>query len=439
MTAPNVAVVVLDTLRYDRFEKYFSWLDGIRFTNAYSTSHWTGSAHASLFTGQYPSEVGTTHKSRTLEWDGATLPEALQHEGYTTRMFSTNMQIYVWDGWERGFEERFGPDTRAVQTTPEGVFDWSKFVATTEATGVKRYANGLLQCLRGGYPLIPSLREGYRIKTTELMDTQAVMNRVQNTTFGDREFLFINIMDSHKPYSPPKTYRETDRSLGPEIEDGLAGRIDEPSMIKSAYDSCAQYISNAYRHLFADLMKEFDYVVTLADHGEHLGEHGLWAHVYGLNPELTHIPLVISGQGVQSKTVNTPVSILDVHQTVADAASSDVDSRGQNLLGEIEPRDRLVEYHGLAPGRRQRFEAAGVGDRYEPMDRPLDAIVSADGYAHETHEDGLEVTGRWSHDEAPRRLSELLNSIDRQQVTSGADDTDVSEEVQSRLEELGYV
>jgi arylsulfatase len=43
----SVAVVVLDTLRYDTFEEAFDWLPGRRFTQAYAPSHWTIPVHGS--------------------------------------------------------------------------------------------------------------------------------------------------------------------------------------------------------------------------------------------------------------------------------------------------------------------------------------------------------------------------------------------------------
>ena len=62
----NIALVVLDTLRYDAFEEFFDWLPGVRFTNVFSPGHYTIPAHAGIFTGQYPSEVGTHAKSEDL-------------------------------------------------------------------------------------------------------------------------------------------------------------------------------------------------------------------------------------------------------------------------------------------------------------------------------------------------------------------------------------
>ena len=81
---PNVAVVVLDTLRRDRFREYFDWLPGQFYSRAFSTSHWTVPAHASLFTGKYGSELGVTAKSPSLDCDEITLPEALSAAGYRT-------------------------------------------------------------------------------------------------------------------------------------------------------------------------------------------------------------------------------------------------------------------------------------------------------------------------------------------------------------------
>lgn len=434
---PNIAVVVLDTLRYDRFDESFPWLDGTRFTNAYSTSHWTVPAHASLFTGYYPSEVGTTVKARKLSWEGEVLPEALGRNGYTTRNFTTNLQTYIWDGWERGFDERVrGRSNADVDTDPDGVFEWREFVNEVETADMKTYARGLWQCLRSEHPLIRSLRHGYRLKTTQLTSVRAMLSRVRNTAFGDQEFLLINLMDTHKPYYPPKAYRPTDRPVKPTLYDAITDDVDDPGLVRRTYDGCARHLSDEYRKLFAELREDFEYVVTLADHGEHLGEDGLWVHTYGLRPELTHVPLVVSGEGIPSQTIDDAVSVVDVHQTIADLAGIDVPSRGEHLLNETSGSDRLVEYHGLAAKRREEFEELGIEEKFEPMDRPLDAIVSADGYAHETHDKGLVVSGSWSREEARRRLDELVANIDRTEVTP--EEAHVSDTIQERLEALGY-
>lgn len=81
----NIALVVLDTLRYDSFEDYFDWLPGTRFDNAWSTSHWTVPVHASLFTGKYASEVGIYAGAQTFDCEEPLLAERLSKAGYMTR------------------------------------------------------------------------------------------------------------------------------------------------------------------------------------------------------------------------------------------------------------------------------------------------------------------------------------------------------------------
>lgn len=95
----NVAVVVLDTLRKDTFDEHFDWLTGRWYDRAYSTSHRTVPAHASLFTGQYASEVGVGGSVERLVHEGPGLGES----GSTTRAFSANPYVSGQFEYDRGF------------------------------------------------------------------------------------------------------------------------------------------------------------------------------------------------------------------------------------------------------------------------------------------------------------------------------------------------
>ena len=433
----KIALVVLDTLRYDCFDEYFSWLDGIWFENAYSTSHWTSPAHASLLTGLYPSEVGTTIRSKSLMHPRETLPEALQSNEYTTRMVTSNGQIYAWDGWDRGFTERIGHMERDVRPVPEAAFDWHQHSESTDYPRWKQYATGLLESIRGDYSIAKSLQHGYHVKTSYPRSSVVTHERIKSMEFAEDEFLLTNIMDAHQPYYPPKKYRVAEDKVRSSLIAGLAGEVDNGEIIQQSYRATVRYLSEVYQRLYDDLHDEFDYVITLGDHGEYLGEQGLWAHNYGLGEELTHVPLVISGSEVPDETVTSVVSLLDVHQTIADLADVPVDSRGQNLLGEIEPTDRLVEFHGISETLQSKFRERGLTDWIEPMNRSLNAIAAEEGYAHETL-DGFSVSGDWSEDEARSRLNDLTDDLTPPPTEATAGRDTVSDEIQSRLKDLGY-
>lgn len=433
---PNVALVVLDTLRYDRFREYFDWLDGRRFANAYSTSHWTGSAHASMLTGRYPSEVGVTVKSREITCEEPLLYEQLSEAGYTTRVFTNNLQIHEWEGWDRGVDELVGSGKGDIDSVPDDAIDWTD--REFETSGIGKYLEAAVEAVRSDRSTTSSLRYGYRLANRgHLSSTRAVANRVRSTDFGRREFLLCNVMEAHAPYYAPEPHGTGDAPK-PTIEDGIADAIDDPVGVRRAYDGCAAYLSEEYRDLFAALRAEFDYVLTVSDHGELLGERGHWAHNHGLDPAITHVPLVISGDDVPSKTIDTPVSLLDVQASIAEITGLDVDSRGQSLLGTPESRPRLVEYHGLARKRLETFAEYDIRAEFDRFDRPCDGVITESGYAFETVDSGFHTTDGVTAEEAQSVLESLVDDAERQQV-SASQPENVSPEVKSRLDSLGYV
>ena len=120
--APNVLVIVVDTLRADHLSSYGYArptspnidriaTQGVLFENAVATSSWTFPSHASLLTGRYQYEHGMD-KIREMSVVGAeafsanglpTLGEALMQKGYRTGAFSANRTYFSRDlGFGRG-------------------------------------------------------------------------------------------------------------------------------------------------------------------------------------------------------------------------------------------------------------------------------------------------------------------------------------------------
>lgn len=429
----SVAVVVCDTLRKDAFDEAFDWLPGRRYEQAYSTSHWTIPAHASLYTGYYPSEVGVHAKSQHLDCDAPTLAESLSAAGYRTRLFTAQPQIYVWDGWTRGFDETVGPAN--LPPDADDALDWTAFQMDCDASGVESYARGVLRCLRGDAPTLDSLRNGVRLVRQSPAEggSEAMLDRIRTTEFGDDEFLLVNLMDAHIPYVPPDDGDPVSVTSG----DGFADAVENPDRARRAYDASVARLSERYRAIFAELRSSFDYVVTCSDHGELLGEDGQWNHGYGLRRELTHVPLAVSGPDVPTDTCDATVSLLDVHRTVAELAGVEVPSRGQHLLDDPDSRDRLVEYHGFVPWMRGQFERETIPEGFfERQDEPRRGVASADGdYAHQTHGDGWRVE-EWTVGDPDARLAALRGALAEQAVDERV--TEVSEGVRAQLAELGY-
>ena len=431
---PNVAVVILDTLRKDYFDNHFDWLPGTSYSRAFSPSHWTIPTHASLYTGFYPSELGVTAKSPALDCEPTTVAEALTRTGYRTRLFTTNPQIFVWDDWERGFDEVVPPSR--IPPEADGTFKWNRFKSESSRDGWSLYVTGVLNCIRSEYPTLKSIRRGIQLSRGGTSRAGDLRRRISRTEFGDGgEFLLLNLMDSHTPYDPPKEYATVETPQSVTVAEGLAGGPSNPDTVRQAYDDAARYLTHEYREIHEELEPIFDYIITLSDHGELLGEDGWWNHGIGLRPELCHVPLNVSGEGFPNETTDTQVSLVDIPTTIADLTGADLTdgTRGVDLRSPPTDRELLTEFHGLLPFHRNQFERHNVADRYDEFDEQYDGVVTPDGYAYRTPEDGVTVLGKVSDPE--QTITEMRATVP---YTASEAVEGVSTDVEDRLHDLGY-
>jgi hypothetical protein len=113
-TAPNVLLLILDTVRADNLAVYgyhratSRSLDslashGVVFEQAYSTATWSLPAHSSIFTGVWGHETEADYLRR-LRDDLPTITEVLSENGYITAAFMANT---AWAGHETGLQRGF--------------------------------------------------------------------------------------------------------------------------------------------------------------------------------------------------------------------------------------------------------------------------------------------------------------------------------------------
>lgn len=454
----NIALVVLDTLRYDAFCEHFDWLAGAHFENAWAPSHWTVPVHGSLFAGKYPSELGVHVDNQALDCPEPVLAEQLAATGYTTRAFACNIILAKPFNFHRGFEEYTG--TWKFRALNGDVFDWENFWNETHRNGPRSYLRAMYECVAGEYDTRSSLKQGARTALCGLSGepffeedgSQKALEYIRATNVGEREFLYVNLMDAHMPYVPPVEYRttDTDDSLRELTEfNGLVatargGPDTDPELLRRAYRDSVRYLSDVYRRIFEELEADFDVVVTLSDHGELFGEHGAWQHAYGVYPELTHVPLVITGDGINDERHTETVSLLDVHRTLLDLANLDGESRGNGLLDlpaegtrgniTVAPTSRACITEYLGPNPRNRTKVENNGHDSRRFDEELFGVAASTAYGYETT-DGFRVSGKGEAAALEALLADRRAGIERRET---GDRAEVSDAARRQLEHLGY-
>lgn len=439
---PNVALVVLDTLRKDSFDDLFQWLPGIRCSNAWSTGNWTVPAHASLFTGEYPSEVGVHAKNKELDTAESTLAEDLRAEGYRTVGFSTNTNVSRYWSFDRGFD-RFYERLETGRLLCSTEVDWRGLLHDTEE-GRKRYLDAIVETLRSQRPL-RSFRRGLELKFYDTFllgrcipesddaGAKAVLRHISDGTWksGGPTFLFANLMEAHGPYDPPIEHRRLETAVNVTGLPESLGNSPDPDRVATAYTDSVTYLSEIYEDIYDELMTDFDYVITCSDHGELLGEHGYWAHEFGVFPELTHVPLVISGPDVPEGTHRSSISLRKVPDLIFDL----LEGIGPKTALERNSESRCyAEFFGLLQWRMENHEDAGYPPAsIEAHDEPLVGVYE-DGYVYETL-DGIEPHGDADVDSAKPLVDERNERLREHEPDDGSE---LPDSVRNQLENLGY-
>jgi arylsulfatase A-like enzyme len=382
---PNVALIVVDTLRADHLGAYgyprptsphidAVAREGVLFTRAAAPSSWTLPSVASLFTSRSATEHGVNTWGARIAPRFATLGERFFDAGYRTVGVSGNF-VHVNDrsGFARGFDT------------------WETLVFETAVEG-----DPLL--VRGHGPS----EVGQRAPTAEEIN-EVVFENLPSSTKRPL-FLYVHYMEPHSGYDPPERHRiafvsdpAAHAAGAPATSDYLTalarGEIRaaaaERQRIVDLYDAEIAAVDEAIGQLLDALERRGfgdNLVVAItSDHGEEFDDHGGWFHGITLHAESLAVPLVIRdgrrpGPG---SARNDPVDLLDVPTTLLALAGVEpaphMDGRVLPDPAGIRARDLVASLESDPPFE----EAVGPRRHWRSLVRwPWKVIVARDGTAH---------------------------------------------------------
>lgn len=480
----NVIVLVFDTLRSDYLGPYGGDTDtpafdalageGVVFESAFGVAPGTPISHASLYTGQYPSEHGVTGGYTDLPDDVPVMASWFRDAGYDT--FGITGPAKMGSDWnyDRGFDELF--EHYYDMPAPTSPRNLSRSLVDGR---FRRYF--LRQLTRGG-------REKTRFKFELLRD------RIRSAL--DRPFFALaNVSTVHAPYSPPRPYKQRatpgftpsrlflteyllddpgtfddpdvrlDRVMNMQTADGIGRFLADPDylndkevgVLRDWYAATVEYLDDEFARFLEFYRRELQedtILVATADHGEQLGEQGLWEHSHFLYDETLQVPLLVAGPGVPEGHRRTDIaSHVDVFDTLCDRCGVDrpPTTSGSSLFGDGE-RDAVFMEYGerdpaafggttqggyLDPEQLRRFCAGRKGVRTHDHRFELTSNRSDQLYGLP---DQRELSGRSSVRASLReRLLDTLGGEFGRWPEGDPEDGEVDERVRRNLRELGYI
>lgn len=404
--AARVVLVTIDTLRADRLSGYGNpvvltpALDrlsrgGRTWARAYAQSNATTPSHAVILTGRTPGETGVYGSDTPLESSFETLPEVLHGRGYgTAAVVSVAHLKPEMSGLGQGFE------TFVPTRTTRGA------AATTDLA------------------LALSIRESSRPL-----------------------FLWAHYFDPHTDYQPPahwrRYYEPRVTADGAPLPERLAAEKDavfpasvrmwlasvrDPAVPAAWYAGEVSHASHEIGRLLAGLEGWSDgplTVVLTADHGESLGEHGIYYGHTGLFAAQIGVPLIVRRPGTLPAVVATPGAHVDIYPMILGEDS------GPLTRDDAPPGRTLVAFHAhvesLAVTRGARKVIVPV-EPYYACNRPV-------------HRFDLDIDPEESTDLPRDPIFDELEGVARAEAARrhAAQSIPITAEELDRLHELGYL
>ena len=321
---------------------------GAVFDSAYCNSPLCAPSRYSMLTGRMPSDIGAHDNASALSPAVPTFAHHLRVRGYRT-VLSGKMH-FVGPDQLHGFEERLITDIYPAD------FGWTPHWGEPERDPVVSY---LRHAARG------VARAGVSERTLQMQYDDQVTRRTVRwlREAGDRGrpfLLTVSFTHPHDPFNITREYwdryreRPIDEPATPEpplpldapserlrevhgFGDLALGR-SEVRAARRAYYAAISYLDDNVGQVLAALRdagrSRPAAIIFVSDHGEMLGERGLWFKM-NFFERSARVPLIINGPGIPAVRVPEPVSLLDLLPTLLDIAGLDpgcAGTPGRNLL-----------------------------------------------------------------------------------------------------------
>jgi len=333
---PNIIMIVVDTLRPDHLGAYgykkstspnvdtFA-RDGIVYKNCFAHSPTTGPSVSSIMSGFLPHETTVVYNSYKLPFEVKTLAEYLKESGYNTYAVISNYMLRMKKRHFQGFDV---------------------------------YDDEMLQ-MESVRPFPERIAEHTTNRAIELLKEQKSKD--------GKFFMWLHYQDPHGPYTPPTPYKDmffskddfsvslpfTKMNFGHNViaQYQQLGNHKESAYYISQYDGEIRYFDDEFKRLIDAIKAEGFYddsmIIFTSDHGEGMGEHGLYfLHEDYMYDTLLRVPLIIKYDDKRAvRTEN--VQHIDLMPTIFSVTGipSKAPLRGVNILkDDIKSREIFSEY-----------------------------------------------------------------------------------------------
>ena len=349
MTRPNILVLMVDQLNGTLFPDgpapfirapHLARLAerSTRFANSYTACPLCAPARASFMTGQLPSRTRVYDNAAEFTSDIPTFAHHLRRAGYHTAL--SGKMHFVGPDQLHGFEERLTTDIYPADfgwtpdyTRPGERIDWWYHnLGSVTGAGVAEITNQLEYDDEVAHHAGRKLYDLARVKDGRPWCLTVSFTHPHDPYVARRRFWDLYedcpVLD---PVVAPLPFDAQDPHSQRLMlaSDHAASHVtpDDVRRSRRAYFANISYIDEKVGELLDILdrcrLTENTIVVFVSDHGDMLGERGMWFKMNFFEGS-ARVPLMIAAAGLPAERIDQPVSTLDVLPTLAELAGLDL-------------------------------------------------------------------------------------------------------------------
>jgi len=343
MSKPNILILMVDQLNGTFFpDGPADWLHApnlkklaarsTRFKNAYTASPLCAPGRAAFMSGQLPSATGVYDNAAEFASSIPTYAHHLRRAGYQTCL--SGKMHFVGPDQLHGFEERmttdiYPPDfgwTPDYRKPGERIDWWYHNMGSVTGAGVAEITNQLEYDDEVAYHATRKIYDYGRGLDTRPWCITVSFTHPHDPYVARKKYWDLYEDCEHLlPEVPAMDYEEHDahskRIL--DANDWRSFNITEEDIRRSrrAYFANISYLDDKVGEILEALesTRQEATVLFVSDHGDMLGERGLWFKMSFLEGS-ARVPMMIAAPQMEAGLVETPVSNIDVCPTLCDLA-----------------------------------------------------------------------------------------------------------------------
>ena len=167
--------------------------------------------------------------------------------------------------------------------------------------------------------------------------------RIVESPNSKPQFVFFYLVSSHYPYSFPPEFELFKNPTA------VAEFLDPSSQIQkhlNRYSNAVLFLENEVMKTINSLDAAKNMVIVTGDHGESMGEDGVFTHGSRMSEVQMRVPMMMVGPGISPHSISTATTHADVLPTLLHVLAGKTvavnNSHGRDLLADSHPDDEVT-------------------------------------------------------------------------------------------------